>query len=301
MKLSQVIDYFIEEQYVLGNTNKTIHHNKTHLYFFLNWSSDIDIDNLNFDMYKKYILYLRNKRTKYNKELSSRTIFTYAEILKQFIGWCEKRGYILNKFCSDIKLPRYKKKVVRILNDNEIKLILNYFDTSSFLGSRNNLIISLMLDCGLRLSEVINLKFTDFQKETKLILVNGKGQKQRFVPFSKNTQIYFDNYLRFFENKFVPTSQFFVDVCGFPITNEAIQSFLKRMREKLHIQDLHPHLLRHTFATMYILNGGDPLTLQIILGHTTLTMTQHYVHLAAQMRISEQMKYSPLANIKIDK
>lgn len=258
MKLSQVIDYFIEEQYVLGNTNKTIHHNKTHLYFFLNWSSDIDIDNLNFDMYKKYILYLRNKRTKYNKELSSRTIFTYAEILKQFIGWCEKRGYILNKFCTDIKLPRYKKKVVRILNDNEIKLILNYFDTSSFLGVRNNLIISLMLDCGLRLSEVINLKFTDFQKETKLILVNGKGQKQRFVPFSKNTQIYFDNYLRFFENKFVPTSQFFVDVCGFPITNEAIQSFLKRMREKLHIQDLHPHLLRHTFATMYILNRWRP-------------------------------------------
>ena len=299
MKLSEVIDIFIEDQYILGNTEKTIHHNKTHLYFFIKWCTDIDIKELTFETYKNYIIYLRNKKTKYNKPLASRTIFTYAEILKHFIHFCEKRGYIVDSIYEKIQLPRYKKKVIRILNENEIKAILTFFDDSTFIGARNNLIISLMLDCGLRLSEVTNLKFTDFQIERKLILVNGKGQKQRFVPFSSATYNYFQKYMSFFENKFVPTQQFFVDIVGFPITNEAIKSFLQRIRKKLSIQDLHPHLLRHTFATMYILNGGDPLNLQIILGHTTLTMTQHYVHLAAQMRIAEQMQYSPLSNISL--
>lgn len=297
MKISEAVNIFIENQYILGNTEKTIHHNKTHLYFFINWCKDIDITELTFETYKNYIVYLRNKKTKYNKSLASRTVFTYAEILKQFILFCEEKNFIKESFYEQIKLPRYKKKVIRILNENEIKSILNYFDCNSFYGVRNNLIISLMLDCGLRLSEVINLKFTDFEIERKLILVNGKGQKQRYVPFSVATYNYFQQYLNFFENKFIPTNNFFVDIVGFPITMEAIQSFIRRMRKNLNIDDLHPHLLRHTFATLYILNGGDPLNLQIILGHTTLTMTQHYVHLAAQMKIAEQMRYSPLSNI----
>ncbi len=299
MRILDAINEYLEHQEIIGNTPVTIHHNKIHLYLFVKWAGNIEMKNFTYDTYKNYILFLRHKKSiKTKKHLSSRTIFTYAECLKAFIHFCENSNIIDNDIFSQIQLPRYQKKVIRILNENEIISILNYFDSSSFYGARNNLIISLMLDCGLRLSEVINLKFTDFQKDTKLILVNGKGQKQRFVPFSKNTQIYFDNYLRFFENKFVPSEQFFVDVVGFPITTEAIQSFLKRMREKLQIQDLHPHLLRHTFATTFLMNGGDPLHLQLILGHSTLTMTEHYVHIAGQLKISEQMKYSPLANIK---
>lgn len=299
MQLLQAIDKYIENQEILGHTPKTIYHNKTHLLFFKNWSGNIEMEDFTYDTYKDYILFLKHKKTKYNKPLASRTIFTYAECLKAFIHFCENSNIITNEVFKYIKLPRYQKKVIRILNENEIKLILNYFDSSTFLGVRNNLIISLMLDCGLRLSEVINLRFTDFEIDNQVILVNGKGQKQRFVPFSKNTQFYFNKYISFFENKFLPTGQFFVDVVGFPISTEAIRTFIQKMRLNLGIRDLHPHLLRHTFATTFLINGGDPLHLQIILGHTTLTMTEHYVHIAGQLRIAEQMKYSPLANLKL--
>ena len=298
MKILEALDKYIEHQEVVGNTQKTIQHNRSHLKFFINWCGNIEIEDFTYDIYKNYILFLKHKKTKYNKPLASRTIFTYAECLKAFIHFCENSNIITNDVFSQIQLPRYQKKVIRILNENEIKAILNYFDSNSFYGARNNLIISLMLDCGLRLSEVINLKFTDFQKERKVILVNGKCQKQRFVPFSSSTQIYFDKYLSFFENKFVPTEQFFVDIVGFPISTEAIRSFIQKMRKNLGIKDLHPHLLRHTFATTFLLNGGDPLHLQIILGHTTLTMTENYVHIARQLSIAEQMIYSPLANLK---
>lgn len=298
MKILEAIEKYLEYQEVIGNTPATINHNRRHLHIFSNWLGNIDMNNFTYDTYVEYILYLRHKISrKTKKALASRTIFTYAECLKAFIHFCENSNIITNDVFSQIQLPRYQKKVIRILNENEIKSILNYFDCNSFYGARNNLIISLMLDCGLRLSEVINLKFTDFQKERKVILVNGKCQKQRFVPFSSSTQTYFDKYLSFFENKFAPAKQFFVDIVGFPITIEAIQSFIRRMRKNLNIKDLHPHLLRHTFATTFLLNGGDPIHLQIILGHSTLTMTENYVHIARQLSISEQMKYSPLANL----
>lgn len=298
MKILEALDKYIEHQEVVGNTQKTIQHNRSHLKFFINWCGNIEIEDFTYDIYKNYILFLKHKKTKYNKPLASRTIFTYAECLKAFIHFCENSNIITNDVFSQIQLPRYQKKVIRILNENEIKAILNYFDCNSFYGARNNLIISLMLDCGLRLSEVINLKFTDFQKERKVILVNGKCQKQRFVPFSSSTQTYFEKYLNFFENKFAPTEHFFVDIVGFPISTEAIRSFIQKMRKNLGIKDLHPHLLRHTFATTFLLNGGDPLHLQIILGHTTLTMTENYVHIARQLSIADQMIYSPLANLK---
>ena len=298
MRIQKAVDNYLEYQEVIGNTVSTIRHNKVHLQIFINWSGNIEMKSFTYDTYKNYILFLRHKKnSKNNKPLASRTIFTYAECLKAFIHYCEENRIITNDVFSKIKLPKYQKKVIRILNENEIKAILGYFDINSFYGARNDLIISLMLDCGLRLSEVTNLKFTDFQKERNVILVNGKCQKQRFVPFSKNTQIYFDRYLSFFENKFVPTQQFFVDIVGFPITNDAIKSFFQRMRNTLKIRDLHPHLLRHTFATTFLLNGGDPIHLQIILGHSTLTMTKNYVHIAGQISIAEQMKFSPLANL----
>jgi integrase/recombinase XerC/integrase/recombinase XerD len=98
-----------------------------------------------------------------------------------------------------------------------------------------------------------------------------------------------------FDNSFPPISPFFVSELGLPIGQECVKSFFRRMRKDLQIENLHPHLLRHTFATLFLINGGDPLSLQLILGHTTLTMTQKYVHFATELRIANQSIYSPLS------
>ena len=301
MKILEVLDKFIEYQTILGLTDKTLHHNKTHIEFFVLWWGNKDIKNISFEDYQKYILYLRGKKKKDSKQkLSSRTIYTYAEALKSFLKFSFDKGYIKENVYSEIKLPKFQKKTIQILTETQIKDILFYYDKNTFYGARNLFIISLMLDCGLRLSEVIKLSIFDFQVANRTIKVNGKGQKQRLVPLTDATLFYFNNYLSQFENSsFKPIMPLSVDINCLGITENAIKCFLWRMRKDLNIPNLHPHLLRHTFATMFLLNGGDPLHLQIILGHTTLTMTSHYVHIANQMRIAEQQIYSPLNKIPV--
>lgn len=299
MKISKVLDKFIEYQTVLGLTDKTLHHNKSHIEFYIKWLGDKDIKNLNYEKhYLKYILYLRTKKRKGSTEgLSSRTIYTYAESVKTFFKFAYNQGYLKEDIYSQIKLPKFKKKTIQILTQSQIIDIMNYNDITTFIGSRNAFIISLMLDCGLRVSEVINLSMNDFSVENRTIRVNGKGQKQRLVPLTDNTLFYYRNYLDRLLNCFLSPQTLFINSLGIPITVNAIKCFLWRIRKELGIPNLHPHLLRHTFATMFLLNGGDPLHLQIILGHTTLMMTTNYVHIANQMRISEQMVYSPLSKI----
>ena len=298
MKISKVLDKFIDYQSVLGLTDKTLLHNKNHIKLYISWLGDIDMKNLTYKKhYEKYVLYLRSKRKQNKEKLSSRTIYTYLECIKTFFKYSFENGYMKEDIYSQIKLPKFKKKTIQILSESQIIDIMTYYDKNTFVGIRNTLILSLMLDCGLRVSEVVNLTIMDFSVENRTIKVDVKGQKERLVPLTNTTLFLFNRYLEEFDNKFLPLDRLFVNSMGFPISVNAVKCFMRRMKYNLDIYNLHPHLLRHTFATMFLLNGGDPLHLQIILGHTTLDMTTNYIHIANQMRISEQMQFSPLTKI----
>ena len=105
-------------------------------------------------------------------------------------------------------------------------------------------------------------------------------------------------------NKLISFTDFnypFCDISGNRLQTNGIIQIIKRLKKSLGYTDLHPHLFRHTFATLYLLNGGDPISLQTILGHTTLFMTENYVHFANQLMITKKMNFTPLANIKINR
>ena len=150
-----------------------------------------------------------------------------------------------------------------------------------------------MLDCGLRVSEVINLRLKDINIDFRSIKIFGKGRKERIVPLSDVTLYYLNNYLKF--------PQVFdylaVNIASIRLTSSAIRRLLLNLRDDLNYSTLYPHYLRHSFATWFLINGGDPLSLQTILGHETLYMTEIYVHIANQILISMNSKYSPLSNI----
>lgn len=292
MTIQETLNKFINYQLSIGNTQKTIQSYTTHINQFITYKDNSSIEDVNYNDYENYIIYLRSKA------ITSVTIHSYAQSLKTFFHYCHENGFLREDIFSRIKLPRYKKKAIEILSSKDIDILLDYFNPYTFQGARNKLIVVLMLDSGLRLNEVLNLNLIDFFLETNLIRINGKGQKQRYVPLTKQILSAYNQYLKFFEFKFPPLGQIFVDNNGFPINQECVKSFFRRMRKTLDMPKLHPHLLRHTFATMFLLNGGDPLSLQLILGHTTLTLTQKYVHYVAEMRLVEQMRYSPLSNKK---
>ncbi len=114
------------------------------------------------------------------------------------------------------------------------------------------------------------------------------------MPLSDTTLYYFYNYL---DVKQDITDFLFVDIKNNKITTSAVRRILINLKRKLGYTTLFPHYLRHTFATYFILYGGDPLSLKIILGHTTLYMTEIYVHIAKQIALARNVKYTPLSNI----
>lgn len=304
MFCSEVLEKFLKEKEVNGLTEATLVHYKTHIQRFINFVNDCDINKITYSTYQDYIIYCKNKiaegsKSSKNVKLASRTIKTYASAVRTFLQYCYDFNYIKYDIASKITMPRYQKKVIQILNDDELKRILTSFDTNTFLGIRDFFIFCIMLDCGLRLSEVTKLRYKDFDFYNGIIKVNGKGQKQRYVPFSDTLKKIFDLYVlscKQISSKYL-TENLFRTIDDENISNNTICLIFKRISKKLNIS-VHPHLVRHTFATNFLLNGGDIENLRIILGHTTFYMTEQYLHFVNTLHIKNQSKFSPLSKIK---
>jgi len=161
--------------------------------------------------------------------------------------------------------------------------------------------VTTFLDTGLRLNELATLKPEDVHLEEGYLKVMGKGRKERIVPIGSTTRRVLMRYLYHYRPE-GPASRletFFLNVEGDRISREAVRLIIKRIGRKSKLNRLHPHLLRHTFAVRYLMNGGDVFSLQQILGHTTLEMVRRYVNLANSQIIVKHREYSPVDLLEI--
>ena len=153
-----------------------------------------------------------------------------------------------------------------------------------------------MLDSGLRLGEVLGLKYGSLHLEEGYISVLGKGDKERYVPVGQHTKKELMRYL-FARSGCASKYSLFEKSKEIPLTEGAIRSLFRRLKRMTGIERLRPHLLRHTFATRYLENGGDLYSLQLILGHTTLEMSKRYVQTTTRKMAVSFTQYSPLDNL----
>lgn len=266
----------MQEQQFRGNSKETISYYKITLNMFLDYCGrDLDIEDLDVMLFKSYQLYLSN--TKNIKRVSVRT---YARAVKVFYRWLYLEDYIDIKV-DKLKLMKSDKEVILPLSDTEVKQLLYCFD-DTVLEIRDKAICVLMLDCGLRRSEVINLKVSDVNFLNRSILVNGKGSKQRIVPFGDFTANLLLVYRNFFDSS---EKSFFLNNDYTPLTSNAVKMMFSKLKERSGIVRIYPHLLRHTYATNYILQGGNLEVLRVLLGHSSINITQIYIHLASQMHL----------------
>lgn len=296
MKCSVVLDKFITNQKVIGNTKETIEYYKKRIGYFINFVNDKDINNVIIDDYNSYAIYLINKITDKGTNLSSATVKTTLNASKIFLKYAYDNKYMINDVYKNIKPYKQVKKTIVVLSTEDINKLLNSQNEFTVIGLRNLLAISLMLDAGLRVSEVVNLNVEDISRELGVIKVLGKGKKERLVPLTDSIIKYYDKYV--FLASLYSGALFLDSDTGLRMTSSGISQILRRIKKEQHFNKLHPHYLRHTFATLFLVNGGDPVHLQLILGHTTLFMTEQYLHLANQMTLQKQKKFSPLTNIK---
>lgn len=279
MLLSEAFSLFMFEQRVKNNSPATIAYYSYFLTEFLNWLEITEVEELDIIHYKDYILYLADtgiKSTSINTKIRAVKAFYNFLIDEEKIGDCSRK----------LRLVKQSRQEIIPLSDDEIYILLNSFDISDNLELRNKCIVLVMLDSGLRRSEVSRLRVSDIDIRNKHILVNGKGSKQRIVPLGDTAVEFLLLYLERFSVRLGQRSApFFSDRCGNPLEVNAIDKIFDKLKQITGIDRLHPHLLRHTFATLYIVDGGDLETLRILMGHSSIAITQIYLHLATNYKL----------------
>ncbi len=237
--------------------------------------------------------------------LSAYSVQGYARTIKAFWSWLMDEGYITRNPMSNLKLPKTPRKVISTFSQEQIQRILNNIDKKSSHGFRNYAMVLLLLDTGLRLSELINLQMDDLDFLQSCILVKGKGDKERIVPFGSQVRRTIRRYIMHFrpEPDSPVTGEVFLTEDGLPLKPRAIQSMLLRLSKKAKISGIrcNPHRFRHTFARQYLMNGGDIFSLKEILGHSSLEVVKIYVNLASNDILQQHRKFSPVDNMILRK
>jgi len=313
-KLSEFIDYYEICNRAEGKSTKTISWYSANLKSFRNYLKNRhlpdSLDHIDTKLLREYVLYLL-KKTRYENHpytpaktelLSTSTVHGHVRTLRAFFNWVVVEGLAQNNPAKDLKPPKIVRKVVSTLSDEEIRAILNSFGTSPT-DARNQALFMILLDTGLRIGELVNLKMEDVHMDEGYLKVLGKGKKERIVPIGNNAQKVLQRYLfRFRPKPINPVVQnVFLSQSSNPLTENSMKLMFTRLAKRSGVCRLHAHLCRHTFATRFLINGGDVFTLQQILGHSTLEMVRHYVNLASSHIAIQHQKYSPLDRINLRK
>jgi integrase/recombinase XerC/integrase/recombinase XerD len=253
--------------------------------------SEIDLDTITGSDLKAYVSMLRNKKKLENHPLkptvdthiTKRSIRTYSIDLRTFFNFLYNNEYMEKNIIKNFKIIKSEDKLILPLSTDEVSKIDNLFNLKCYRGIRNYCAIHLMLDEGLRSGDVCNLRIScvDFD-QNYIVIINGKGDKDRIVPLSRKLRQPLYKYICAFRPHTGTHDYLF---CSFndpesPLSEDAIKSLFSRIRKETDIKRLKPHLLRHTFATSYILYGGDIESLRLYLGHSSYSTTQNYLHLA---------------------
>lgn len=197
------------------------------------------------------------------------TLDQYWRTLNTFLKWAVAEGAMPVNPMERVRRPKVPKRRVKRLDRVQAAKLLTLVRQTA-LPDRNEAIISLLLDTGLRIGEMLRLEIPDVDLDKGVARVVGKGHKEREIPLEKASIAALRRYLN--KRPQAKTEIFFLNRSGKPLTGNAVRLMLRRLRDKLEVDRLYPHLLRHSFARFY-LERGDLRSLQAILGHASIITT----------------------------
>lgn len=257
--------------------------------------SELPLPDLDRKVLQNYVTYLRDKPKFQNHPfkvgeskkgcLMNSTIRIYVRAVRVFLNYVRDEQLCEMPFSGKVKLPKDDSRMQMPLFQDEVDAIDALFPQNTEIGLRNLCIVHLMLDAGLRAEEVIALKVSDLHFSKRIICINdSKNHKSRFVPMAWSLKTYLQCYLEFREPE---GSQYLILKHGTceGISYNVIKQLFFRIRGKVDISRLHPHLLRHTFGASYLIGGGNLEFLRDMMGHSDYTVTRQYVKMANQYRM----------------
>ncbi|MDQ6529802.1 site-specific tyrosine recombinase XerD [Flavobacterium sp. LHD-85] len=218
------------------------------------------------------------------KEVNPRSQARIISGLKSFFNYLVFEDYRNDNPLELIEAPKTGRKLPDTLSLEEIDRLIETIDLSTNEGERNRAMLETLYGCGLRVSELISLKISDLFFDEGFIKITGKGNKERFVPIGSLTQKYIDIYRNAVRSglnvKKGAEDTLFLNRRGNQLTRAMVFTIIKDLAQKMGLKkSISPHTLRHSFATHLLENGADLRSIQLMLGHESITTTEIYVHL----------------------
>lgn len=233
-----------------------------------------------------------------SKSINPRSQSRLISGLKSFFNYMIFEDYRDTNPLELIESPKIGRKLPDTLSLEEIDELIGAIDLSTPQGERNRAIIETLYSCGLRVSELTDLKLSDLFFDEGFIKVTGKGDKQRFVPIGLSTQKHITTYREQIRNHLaIPNEHkdtLFLNRRGKQLTRSMIFTIVKQLAEKIGLKkNISPHTFRHSFATHLLENGADLRAIQLMLGHESITTTEIYMHIDRSHLTEVMYKYHP--------
>lgn len=247
--------------------------------------------------------------------ISDQTLLNHHNVLAALYSWAVSRRPPLVKehLLRQIQRPKPEKRVIQPLSKAEVLKLLSVVGTSNAYSrpgkrtcanalpdaQRNRCIILVLVDTGMRASELCNLKISDANLKTLRLIIFGKGKKERQVRICPRTADALWAYLAEQRKDARMGDPLFITRNQTPLTRDRLAHILVNISKRAGIENAHPHRFRHTFAIEYLRNGGDPYTLQELLGHETMDIVKRYLQIAQVDLDAGHQKASPVDNWRL--
>ena len=229
----------------------------------------------------------------HSEKASKRSIVRKISSLRTFFKFVYTQEWVENNPIEDIESPKLEKRIPYSLEYEQVQRLFDEPAIDSYLGFRDRCIMELFYSSGLRVSELVALSREDFDNKQLLILLRGKGKKERLVPITKNASDWITSYLTHKERCLdiddhlaeVDPHAIFLNKFGTRLTSRSVdRKFDKYLQQSGLAGKVTPHTIRHTIATHWLEGGMDLKTIQVLLGHSSLTTTTIYTHVSKKLK-----------------
>lgn len=261
------------------------------------------------DEVRTYIRYLQSVRKWSNSpyirankgNLSPYSVQGHSRTIKAFWGWLFREEYIPENPLVRLPLPRVPQSLVKTLTMDQFRTLLALIDRHTPVGAKYYCVLLFLLDTGVRISELVNIRMADIDLVNCLCKVTGKGRRERLVPFHRHTRKELQRYVNVFRSKLCSYNSryLFPKSDGDHVSVNSVQQFIRRIaiRANLRGTKCSPHIFRHSFSTTFIAKGGTEFALMDILGHASLQPTLKYVHLRPRDLQRQHDRFTPLEDL----
>ena len=258
-------------------------------FIFLN-RKKITLNQINSSLGSQWLISLRKKG------LSNRSIHRKISSVRNFFRYLQKNKHLEQNIFEGIRVPKIEEKLPKILSLEDVDKLLSFQPKSKY-DFRDKAFLELLYSSGLRVSEAVNVTMKSFEANFSFLKVLGKGRKERLVPVGDFAIKAINDWLN---NRGLVEDQniLFTNKYGKKITVRAMQQRLEKISLSLGMQSIHPHMLRHSFATHMLESSGDLRSIQEMLGHSSLSTTQIYTKLNFQQLVKIYDKAHPHAQKK---